>query len=183
MANIKDYLDQATNSAKKKEEFEVFKKEIFAVTLKWEGGGKLHNVAGDSGGWTIWGIALNKNGDLFKNFDDFKDTTYEEAAAVAYVRYYLAIQAFVLPKEARLMYFDTAYNMGTMRAIKIMQKCAGVSADGVIGPMTRLKMANVTEECLYKERNTFYNTLVRQNIKLQKFIKGWLNRSKAVKDA
>lgn len=183
MAKIEEYLAQATATPKKREEFEIFKKEIFAVTLKWEGGGKLHNVAGDSGGWTLWGIALNKNGDLFKNFEDFKDTTYEEAAAVAYVRYYLAIQAFVLPKATRLIYFDMAYNMGNARAIKIMQECAGFtgkSVDGLIGPMTRAKMPNVTAECMYKKRNSFYNNLVRANASMGKFLKGWLARSKDV---
>jgi lysozyme family protein len=75
------------------------------------------------------------------------------------------------------MYFDTAYNMGNVRAIKIMQGCAGVPTDGIIGPATREKMQYVTEECLYKARNTAYNTLVRANNSLGKFLKGWLNRS------
>jgi murein L,D-transpeptidase YcbB/YkuD len=51
------------------------------------------------------------------------------------------------------MYFDiTQY--GNMRAIKLMQGCAGVPQDGLIGPMTREKMKFVTEECLYNARNT-----------------------------
>ena len=37
-------------------EFRFFLKNIFPVTMLWEGGGKLHNVAGDSGGWTIFGV-------------------------------------------------------------------------------------------------------------------------------
>ena len=32
---------------------------MYKKTLKWEGGGKLHNIKGDTGGWTIWGIAYN----------------------------------------------------------------------------------------------------------------------------
>jgi hypothetical protein len=47
-------------------------------------GGQLHNVAGDTGGWTLWGIAYNHNSGIL--FDDFKDTTYEEAAALAYTK-------------------------------------------------------------------------------------------------
>jgi lysozyme family protein len=78
------------------------------------------------------------------------------------------------------MYFDTAYNMGNVRAIKIMQRCAGVPADGIIGPATREKMQYVTEECLYNARNTAYHSLVKTNIKLSKFLKGWLNRSTAI---
>ena len=189
MANkltIGDYLRLAKANPTVEKEFEYFKEHIFNRTLVWEGvtnpkaGGSLHNVAGDSGGWTLWGIAYNANSESFKNFDDFKDTTYEEAAAMAYTKYYRAINAFILPLEARLMYFDTAYNMGNARAIKIMQGCAKVPQDGVIGPATREKMLYVTEECLYNARNTTYNNLVRVNIKLGKFLKGWLNRSTAI---
>jgi lysozyme family protein len=61
-----------------------------------------------------------------------------------------------------------------------MQACAKVPQDGIIGPATREKMLYVTEECLYNARNTTYNNLVRANIKLGKFLKGWLNRSTAI---
>jgi lysozyme family protein len=183
---IKDYMRLAKANTTVAREFELFKSRIFNHTLKWEGvfdikkGGTLHNVKGDSGGWTIWGIAYNYNKEIFIDLADFKDTTYEEAAAIAYIKYYRAIQAFILPEESRLMYFDTAYNMGNMRAIKIMQECAGVTADGIIGPITREKMAHVCEECLYRKRDTVYNSLVRANRSLGKFLKGWLNRSAAI---
>lgn len=183
---ITDYLRLAKATPTVEKEFEYFKEHIFNRTLVWEGvpnpktGGNLHNVKGDSGGWTLWGIAYNHNSGMFKSFDDFKDTTYEEAAALAYTKYYRAINAFILPLEARLMYFDMAYNMGPLRAIKIMQKCAGVEGDGIIGPATREKMQYVTEECLYNARNTFYNNLVKVNRTLSKFLKGWLNRSTAI---
>lgn len=183
---IEDYVRLAKSNPTVEKEFELFKTGVFNKTLVWEGvkdiskGGQLHNVAGDTGGWTLWGIAYNANSQIFKNFGDFRDTTYEEAAAIAYTKYYRAISAFILPLEARLMYFDIAYNMGNMRAIKIMQKCAGVPQDGLIGPATREKMLFVTEECLYNERNSTYNRLVKANVTLDKFIKGWLNRSIAI---
>lgn len=189
MANkltMEDYLRLAKANPTVEKEFDYFKEFIFNRTLVWEGvtnpkaGGKLHNVAGDSGGWTLWGIAYNHNTESFKNFDDFKDTTYEEAAAMAYTKYYRAINAFILPLEARLMYFDIAYNMGNSRAIKLMQGCAKVPQDGIIGPATREKMQYVTEECLYNARNTTYNNLVRANKVLAKFLKGWLNRSTGI---
>lgn len=184
---VEDYVRLAKANPTVAKEFEYFKESVFNRTLIWEGvrnpkaGGNLHNVAGDSGGWTLWGIAYNHNKEMFKNFDDFKDTTYEEAAAIAYTKYYRAISAFILPLEARLMYFDMAYNMGNARAIKIMQRCAGVPADGIIGPVTREKMQYVTEECLYQKRKGFYNELVVANRKLAKFLKGWLNRTEDIK--
>ena len=70
--------------------------------------------------------------------------------------------------------------MGNARAIKLMQRCAKVPDDGIIGPATREKMQYVTEECLYNARNTTYNNLVKANKTLAKFLKGWLNRSLAI---
>lgn len=165
-----------------KQEFQLFKNHFFPIVMQWEGGDKLHNVAGDSGGWTLFGIAYNHNKHLFKDFNDFKDTTREEASYIAFVKYYLASQAYHMQYDAKLYYFDMAYNMGVSRAIKIMQQCAGVKADGVIGPITQSKMHNVTECCLMLKRNTFYNRLVVQNYKFNKFLKGWLNRSKSIYD-
>ena len=186
---VRDYVRLANANEFVTKDFEIFKKDIFIHTLKWEGvkdpskGGSLHNVAGDSGGWTLWGIAYNHNKQMFDSFDDFKDTTYEEAAAIAFIKYYRAIQAFVLPKSAQLMYFDMAYNMGNARAIRIMQECCGFrgkDVDGIIGPATRERMKSITEECLYEKRNSFYNRLVVTNRNLQKFLRGWLNRSTAI---
>ena len=183
---VADYMRLAKANPTVTKEFEVFKEHFFSKTLLWEGvkdiksGGNLHNVSGDSGGYTLWGIAYNVNKGTFDSFDDFKDTTYEEAAAIAYTKYYRAISAFILPFEARLMYFDTAYNMGNVTAVKMMQKCAGVEPDGLIGPATRERMQFVTEDCLYQARNTAYYRLVKANYKLNKFLKGWLNRSAAI---
>ncbi len=164
------------------EEFKLFRDKIFPIVMKWEGGGKLHNVKGDSGGWTIWGIAFNYWKSIFKNFDDFKDTTIEEASYIAFVKFYLAIRADVMPYDTKLYYFDMAYNMGTNRAIKIMQQCAGVKDDGVIGMITLSKMKNISEDCLRSKRESFYNRLSETKTTLNKFLKGWLNRSKSIYD-
>lgn len=173
---VRRYVSIA-NAGQYKMQFENFKKNIFVHTLRWEGGGKLHNVKGDSGGWTIWGIAYNYNKKLFENFEDFRDTTYEEAAAIAFVKYFLSSHADKVPPSSQLMYFDMAYNMGVIRAIKIAQKCVNVTADGIVGPITKSKLCLLDEDCLYKERSGFYNMLVRRNRKFQKFIKGWMNRT------
>ena len=177
--NLQYYIDIANNY---KEEFQLFKNEFFPIVMKWEGGDKLHKVSGDSGGWTLFGIAYNHNKHLFSDFNDFKDTTREEASYIAFVKYYIAAQAHLMPYGAKLYYFDMAYNMGVSRAVKIMQKCAGVKADGVIGPITRSRMLTVLESDLRNERNSFYNRLASQNYKFKKFLKGWLNRSKGVYD-
>ena len=179
MATLKRYMYIA-NRPENRKAFLQFQRDIFKHTLRWEGGGKLHKVSGDSGGWTVWGIAYNYNKKIFKDLIDFKDTTYEEAAAIAFCKYYLTIKADKVPDDCKLMYFDMSYNLGSHRAIKIMQRCIGVTADGLIGPITMSKMIHLREQCLYERRNSFYNYLTRKNRKFLKFIKGWLNRSKAI---
>ena len=158
---------------------EVFK-EFFKHTLRWEGGGKLHNIKGDSGGWTIWGIAYNKNKHLFNSLEEFKKLSYEEAYHIAYNKYYLPIQTDKLPYNCQLLYFDMAYNMGNSRAIKIVQKCLGLKQDGVIGKITKSKLHLVDVECLYVQRNEWYKLLKNKTSWANKFYKGWMNRSKDI---
>lgn len=176
MKNLSTYLNNRNDYPK---EFEQFKK-MFKHTLEWEGGSKLHKVPGDSGGWTKYGIAYNKNKHLFDSLDDFFDTTYEEAALIAFSEYYLPIKTYLLPIESQLMYFDMAYNMGNHRAIRYMQRCAGVKDDGIIGKITMSKMHLVKEECLYNQRNNWYYYLARTTTWAKKFLRGWLNRSKSI---
>ena len=176
MRNLERYIK---NREQYPNEYLAFKG-MFVHTLKWEGGNKLHNVKGDSGGWTKFGIAYNKNSHLFIDIEDFFDTTYDEAVLIAFSEYYLPIKTYLLPIEAQLMYFDMAYNMGNSRAIKYMQKCIGVKADGVIGRITESMMQYVTEDCLYTKRNDYYYYLVKTTTWAKKFISGWINRSKAI---
>ena len=177
--NLQYYKDIAHQHSN---EFKLFKNSFFPIVMQWEGGSKLHNVKGDSGGWTVWGIAYNYNKKLFSDFNDFKDTTREEASYIAFVKYYLAAQTHLMQHDAKLYYFDMAYNMGVSRAVKIMQKCAGVKADGIIGAITRSRMLNVSEKDLRNERNGFYNRLAASAYRYKKFLKGWLNRSQSIYD-
>jgi lysozyme family protein len=170
---MQKYIDIAEANP---EEFKFFLEKVFPITMKWEGGGKLHNVAGDSGGWTIYGIAWNFNKEYFKDFDDFKNISQEHAAMFAFANYYLKLSPSYLKSNVKLLAFDIAYNMGVAKAIQYIQECAGVVADGKIGPNTRAKMGTVTPDCLQQKRVAYYNALNKQS-KFQKFYKGWMNRA------
>lgn len=158
---------------KQKEKFKDFYKHV----LLWEGGDKLHKVEGDSGGWTKYGIAYNKNKNLFKDLQEFKQMNYSKASDIAYNEYYLPIKTNLLPDEVQLFYFDMAFNMGNYRAITYLQQCIGVKADGKIGPITISKIKNITLECLYQKRNDWYLRLKNNTTWGGKFYKGWMNRS------
>lgn len=161
-----------------KTEFARFKKDIFPVAMLWEGGGKLHDVSGDSGGQTIWGIAYNKNKQHFTSLADHARTTEEEAAAFAFVEYYLPLHPAFLPCNTKLYAFDIAYNMGVGRAKTFIQIAVGVKADGIIGPQTQAKMAGLKVEALHKIRVDFYHAIGKGS--QAKFLKGWLNRANDV---
>lgn len=161
-----------------KTEFAYFMKNLFPVAMLWEGGGKYHNVSGDSGGPTIWGIAYNKNKQHFTSLQDHRDTTEEEAAAFAFTEYYLPLKPEFLPCDVKLYAFDIAYNMGVLRAKKYLQTCAGVASDGIIGPRTEAAMHKVTLDCLHKLRVNFYHSIGKGS--QAKFLKGWLNRANDV---
>ena len=138
-------------------EFNMFKKDIFPVIMIWEGGGKLHTVPGDSGGQTIYGIAYNKNKQHFTSLADHARTTYDEAAAFAFVEYYLKLSPEFLPCGVKLYLFDIAYNMGVSRAKTMLQSCIGVKADGIIGPATKAKMKDLKLDCLHNSRVSHVN--------------------------
>ncbi|MXV39386.1 hypothetical protein GO491_11975 [Flavobacteriaceae bacterium Ap0902] len=161
------------------EEYKLFRDKIFPITMAWEGGGKIHKAAGDSGGWTIWGIAWNYWKRIFKDFSDFKDTTREEASYIAFANFYLKIHAHHVPYDCKLFYFDMAYNLGSGRAIKYMQSCIGVNPDGIIGRVTISKMHKLDKRCLKSKRDGWYAYLNRRP-RFRKFYKGWMNRSNAV---
>lgn len=161
-----------------KTEFEYFLKNIFPVAMIWEGGGKLHNVPGDSGGQTIFGIAYNKNKQHFDSLADHANTTQEEAAAFAFVEYYLPLKPAFLPCNTKLYAFDISYNMGVGRAKTFIQKAIGVTADGIIGKQTEAKMGTLKVETLHKMRVDFYHSIAKGS--QAKFLNGWLNRARDI---
>ena len=164
-----------------KTDFSLFKSDFFPLLMKWEGGSKLHNVSGDPGGWTKYGIAWNLWGHQFDwDFELFKSISEEDALILAFGNFYIPIKAHLVPRDIKLYYMDMAYNMGTKQAVKILQRCAGVTADGVFGKITESQVYKVKESCLKIRRESFYFSLAKKKETMRKFLKGWLNRSVSV---
>lgn len=151
--------------------------EIFKHTLKWEGGDKLHNISGDSGGWTKYGISYNNNKHHFKGLDDFKQMSFEKASEIAYNNYYLPLDLGIVNKPVQAMLFDIAFNMGVRRAIILSQRALGLVDDGIIGKNTRSALHRLDKVSLNNERVKYFKAIVRNNPSQNKFLKGWLNRA------
>lgn len=73
------------------------------------------------------------------------------------------------------LYFDMAVNAGPYRAAVLLQRALGVTADGRIGPITRLTLAraNPTELVMNfsNQKEAFYRGLHQP-----RFLRGWLAR-------
>lgn len=152
-------------------------KEIYKHTLKWEGGEKLHNVSGDSGGWTKYGISYNFNKKYFKSLDDFKNMTFEQACEIAYNNYYLPLDLGTVNPKAQAMLFDIAFNMGVKRAVILAQRALGLLDDGIVGKNTRSALHKLDKVKMNNERVKYFNAIVKNNPSQSKFLKGWLNRA------
>lgn len=137
--------------------------------LRWEGG--YVNDPEDPGGETKYGISKRAYPNL-----DIKNLTLSQAKEIYYRDYWLRAHCPEVPPHIRLMHFDTAVNMGVRTATKCLQYSVGARVDGVWGKETaeKLPQANLYAYAYYRIK--VYCTLVIQNNKLLKFLKGWLTR-------
>ncbi len=97
-------------------------------------GGYSFNAA-DPGGETMWGVTA-RVARASGYAGDMKALPRETAAAIYKARYWDAIAAEALPDVARFEVFDAAVNSGVTQAVRWLQRAAGVTDDGVLGPMT-----------------------------------------------
>lgn len=155
--------------------------------LKHEGGYVDHPR--DPGGATNLGVTLGTarayrmdldgDGDVDKN--DVRLIDADAAAPVYRDGYWLKCKCDKLPAGVDYMVFDLAVNSGTSRAIRYLQRAAGVTEDGVIGPQTLAVVtgkAACTVERMSEIREDFYRSLST----FPTFGKGWLRRLGEVTD-
>ena len=86
--------------------------------------------------------------------------------------YWNRIKADDLPNLIRFHVFDAAVNSGAKQAIKWLQRCAGVTDDGLIGPVTIAAAGKVTAAMYSAERLRFMTDLKGW----PSFGKGWARR-------
>jgi len=107
------------------------------ATLKYEGG--YVNHPSDPGGATNLGVTIANFRRYVKpngTIADLKALTVDQAKAVYRRQYWDAVSGAELPDGVDFAVFDFGVNSGPDRAIKRLQKLAGVPQDGRIGPAT-----------------------------------------------
>ena len=168
--------------------------ELVKTILTFEGGYVDHPR--DPGGATNFGISLNfmlltKDLDLFDinkdgkiDKEDVKLLT-EEIAIKAYKKYFWdAYKLDMFHTRISLILFDMYVNHRPNDVNRMLQRSLNdighnLKVDGLVGPATRnaINSSNVNDlsEALLKERERFYNTIVRNNPSQKVFLNGWIN--------
>ena len=155
-----------------------------ALVLKSEGGFVNHKF--DPGGMTNLGVTRNVWKEWVKRDVDeaeMRSLTPELVTPLYKARYWDSCKCDDLPRGVDYAVFDSAVNMGSGRAAKLLQAALGVTADGAIGratiaaataadPVELLEAFSLGKEEFYKSLPTFAT-----------FGKGWLNRVAHVQDA
>ena len=155
-----------------------------ALVLKSEGG--FVNHPSDPGGMTNLGVTKKVWEAWVKHPVDeaeMRSLTPELVGPLYKANYWDAVKADDLPRGVDYAVFDSAVNMGSGRAAKLLQAALGVTADGSIGRATiaAATAADPTEllEAFSLGKEAFYQSLPT----FATFGKGWLNRVAHVQDA
>lgn len=161
-------------------------KEALGLTLKYEGG--YVNHPNDPGGATNKGVTQavydkyrREKGVAIKTVKQISD---EEVEDIYYQKYWLKGRCDKLPECLAIVHFDTSVNSGIRQSSKFVQRAAGVTDDGMIGPKTleavKVAVKNQGEMALVKhfldQRRRFFNYIAEKNPKLKVFLKGWMRR-------
>ncbi len=112
--------------------------------------------------------------------------TIDEAAGIALDNFYFAPRLDLLTWSApAAIVMDAGWGMGTVQAIKLVQRMLDVSPDGQLGQATAAPFnALLTKTgpefvagALWTIRDTFYEQLIAAKPSLGQFQRGWDNRS------
>ncbi len=167
--------------------------ESLQAVLAWEGG--YADYAADPGGATNHGITRQtlsrwrarpgrppprrregRAGGRRVSKADVRNLTREEAAEIYRAWYWEACRCDELPAPVALAVFDAAVNQGPSRARRFLQKAAGVTADGIVGPVTLGAVRGADATTLLRDlmarRALHYSALPR----LATFGLGWFRR-------
>lgn len=177
----------------------------FKELMYWEGGGKFHQIPGDAGGATKYGISLRfiKNLPLDEsdiNHDghvtDSDIESLNEATAKAFYRkhFWLHYQLGNIEQEQVATKILSIYvNMRGRVAGRVVQRALAscriddVKEDGYVGPLTQSAINEITCDlsltamflaALRAQQESIYRLIVANNPSQRKFLNGWLRRAR-----
>lgn len=163
-------------------------KKLVPFVLKHEGG--ISDDPQDAGGFTNKGITLKTFRSIYgkdKTKEDLINITDEQWGHIFKAYYWDKLNADKIESQSIAnMSVDWAYNAGVGTVAKKIQNIIGTKPDGIIGSGS-LKLINTAQDTkeLFNQikaaRIMFYKKLVEKKPTNAKFLKGWLNRTEAIK--
>lgn len=155
--------------------------------LQYEGG--FVNHPDDPGGATKYGVSLrylsglgedgDLNGDGRVDIEDIRGLSVDDARELYRIRFWMPLLCDDLPEALAVAVCDTAVNLGTGRAARLLQRVAGVAEDGIIGQKTLAAAAQGGPDMLasfLSLRRSHYLRIIGKNPRLASFARGWDNR-------
>lgn len=153
----------------------------FDLMIKSEGG-YVHDPR-DGGGETNWGVTRAAWGEYLGRpvrDGEMRALTVDNVKPFYKAHYWDRCRCDSLPAGVDYLVFDFAVNAGPGQAIKLLQRAAGVTADGIIGPGT-LGAVNAADpnallEGFSDRKEAFYRGIVERRPDQERFLHGWLSR-------
>jgi len=157
-------------------------KQLIDDILRREGGFVDH--AADRGGATNYGITQETLANWRSrsvSVDEVRDLTEDEAREIYAARYVVEPRfSDIEDEDLAALVVDCAVNHGPTRAARWLQKAAGVTTDGKVGPITLEAVNSQDGMDLYcavlAERCRFYGRLITRVPSQAAFAAGWANR-------
>lgn len=149
--------------------------------------GGFVNHPADRGGPTNYGITQATLADWRKapvTVEDVQRLTEAEARAI-YQRQYVEAPGFdrIADPQLKALLVDCGVHHGLVRAriwVRTLQKLGGLTADGVIGPVTVAAITKVGPDLVRREllrlRGHFVAGILQRDPKQRVFAAGWLRR-------
>jgi lysozyme family protein len=147
----------------------------FFILMKFEGGAALTNTKGDKGGLTKYGIAQASHPGV-----DIASLTQEQAIQLYIEEYWVPLHCANLKPGLQYMHFDTAVNCGVVAAVKMLQRAAKVTPDGIMGPETIVASMKISLPQYAIQRLAYYSEIVKNDNSQSKFYIGWVNRVRTI---
>lgn len=125
---------------------------------------------------------------------DYNQREIENLAIKFYENLYSRCGAKFLPSEVRYPFFDAVVNLGSVTAVKILQRAMNtyvnvddwVKVDGIIGIKTIKAIRTIEAKSFISvyslERINYYRRKVEENPKKKKYLFGWICRTLKVCD-
>lgn len=136
-----------------------------SFVLRWEGGEKYTNDPQDPGGETKFGISKRAYPDV-----DIKSLTRQEAEVIYRRDYWEKVGCDKMDNsDLAIVVFDAAVNCGVGRVRSWLDELVKAKESG--------NLVKDDSRWMLQRRIQYYKTIVEKKPALQKFLKGWLNRT------